>query len=165
MGLVLTTHCQTHGRYSPNDDLLEWTLRWLVACNVVGDVSGTLACDILIPLTYVKATWRVRLNAPQTSRNNYPTIPDMISTWHVDQTPLDSPINTNHRMTPETLFKELLPKYEAGFNLSIADLLGRGFATEFTVSARIPCLIWSRSDTRRREPMAVSRQWYRILHR
>lgn len=65
---------------------------------------------------------------------NFPTVEDMVAHWHVDQSPTGSPNNTAFRVTPENLFKQIVPKFEAGFNVSTVDMLGRGYAYEFVVS-------------------------------
>lgn len=79
----------------------------------------------------------------------------MIGHWHVAQSPLESKTNTKYRVTPENLFKEIVPKFEAGFNVSIADLLGRGFATEFVVCNRYFDRNCQKADVLRLGPMAA----------
>lgn len=64
---------------------------------------------------------------------DFPTIDDMVSHWAVDQG-LFVKKATAHRGTPEQLFEEIVPKFKAGFNVSISDMVGRGFAYEFVVS-------------------------------
>jgi lysophospholipase len=66
--------------------------------------------------------------------HNNPTIQDMVGYWHTNDSILSALKNTAHRATTETIFKQIVPKFEAGFNLSLLDLMGRGFGYEFVVS-------------------------------
>ncbi len=68
---------------------------------------------------------------------NFPTIPEMVANWHTDQLPLPS-VNLSHRFSTAELFKQIVPKFQAGFNVSVSELLGRGFAQEYVVSTIIP---------------------------
>lgn len=67
------------------------------------------------------------------STYNFPEIDDMVAHWYTPQEVLGSENNTAHRATVKTLFKEIYPKFAAGFNVSWSDLTGRGFAYEFVV--------------------------------
>lgn len=66
--------------------------------------------------------------------HNAPTVQDMITAWHVDL-PSEVDKNISYRGTPEQLFEQIVPKFEAGFNVSMMDFLGRSFAYEFVVNA------------------------------
>lgn len=62
---------------------------------------------------------------------NFPTIEQIIADWHVNQSDTHSEKNTRYGATPAELFKQIIPKHEAGFNVSIMDMLGRGLGYEF----------------------------------
>ena len=72
---------------------------------------------------------------------NFPEIDDMVSRWHANIAPGDAPNNTANRATPARIFKQLFARFEAGFNVSFADYLDRGFAYEFVVCR--DCIVWS----------------------
>lgn len=57
----------------------------------------------------------------------------MVDSWHLDQSPTDSPHNTKHRATAAKILEQLIPKFKAGFNVSFADYLGREISYEFVV--------------------------------
>ena len=64
---------------------------------------------------------------------NFPTIDEMVASWHTPQDALDAKKSTKYRGSSKSLFKEIYPKFEAGFNVSWSDFNGRGFAWEFVV--------------------------------
>jgi lysophospholipase len=70
------------------------------------------------------------------STNNFPTIDDVVASWHVDIDRLFGVTNdTNYAATTETLLKDVAAKAAAGFNVSAADFLGRGWSYEFVPGA------------------------------
>ncbi len=56
-----------------------------------------------------------------------------VALWATQQSTLNSPNNTAHRADAKTLFKEIYPKFAAGYNVSWSDFQGRGFSWEFVV--------------------------------
>lgn len=64
--------------------------------------------------------------------HNFPEIDDMVDSWHTPR-PLYAENNTAHRRTAQDYFKEIYPKFAAGFNVSWSDFQGRGFSYEFVV--------------------------------
>lgn len=69
--------------------------------------------------------------------NNFPEIDEMVASWHTPQSAVGSEKITVHRATVKDLFKEIYPKFAAGFNVSWSDLQGRGFSYEFVVRSYI----------------------------
>lgn len=67
--------------------------------------------------------------------NNFPTVDELVQSWHVDINRENATIDTKYAASPTTLFKDLAAKAKAGFNVSIADYLGRALAHEFIPGA------------------------------
>nr|POF02220.1 lysophospholipase 3 [Quercus suber] len=63
--------------------------------------------------------------------NDFPEIDDMVASWHLDEDPTFSPNTTKHRASVMTIFEQIYTKFEAGFNVSFADYLGRDLGYEF----------------------------------
>lgn len=68
------------------------------------------------------------------STYNFPTIPDMVGYWHVDESPFFANTTSAHRVPLKVAFEQLLPKFKAGYNISVVEMLGRAMAYEFAVS-------------------------------
>lgn len=75
--------------------------------------------------------------------HNNPTIQDMVGYWHTNDSATDAAKDTAHRATSATIFEQIVPKFEAGFNVSLMDYLGRGFAYEYVVSTLVSVYITS----------------------
>lgn len=63
--------------------------------------------------------------------HNYPSIDDLVTKWQVDINRFTATTDSEEAVTWQTYFDQITPKFEAGFNVSTADLLGRGFAYEY----------------------------------
>lgn len=61
--------------------------------------------------------------------NDFPPIDALIASWHP---------NTDYGPNATDLFEELVPKFEAGFNLSYIEFIGRSIGYEFLVRIRNP---------------------------
>lgn len=60
--------------------------------------------------------------------HNYPAIDDLVATWHVEINHFGATNDSEYAATSETYFEQIYPKAAAGFNVSVVDYLGRGFA-------------------------------------
>lgn len=67
--------------------------------------------------------------------NDFPTVDELVESWHVDINRENATTDTEYAASPTTLFKDLAAKAKAGFNVSIADYLGRALAHEFIPGA------------------------------
>lgn len=63
--------------------------------------------------------------------NDYAPISELVKSWHVDVSRMDSEEYTPWTAPLSSFFETIVPKAEAGYNVSAADLLGRLFAYEF----------------------------------
>lgn len=63
--------------------------------------------------------------------HNYPAIDDLVTTWHIEVNRFAATNDSEFAAMPATYFKEIYPKAEAGFNVSVSDFLGRGFGYQF----------------------------------
>lgn len=76
--------------------------------------------------------------------NNFPTIDDMVSSWVVELNRIVPPQLSDHTGNLSTYVQDMIPKFQAGFNVSFMEALGRSFAFEFVVRvARIEKFKWS----------------------
>lgn len=63
---------------------------------------------------------------------NFPTVNDMVADWHTDIDRLfNQPNNSIYAANATSLFADIAAKFEAGFDVSVSDYLGRGFGYEF----------------------------------
>lgn len=67
--------------------------------------------------------------------NNFPTVDELVQSWHADINRENATTDTKYAADPTTLFEDLGAKAKAGFNVSIADYLGRALAYEFIPGA------------------------------
>lgn len=63
--------------------------------------------------------------------HNYPAIDDLVKTWHVEIARFSATNDSEYAASPQTYFEQIYSKAEAGFNVSVADYLGRGFGYQF----------------------------------
>jgi lysophospholipase len=63
--------------------------------------------------------------------NNYASISDVAASWHIEISRFTAENYTDYAAPVDAYFEQVAEKYEAGFNISTADVLGRGFAYEF----------------------------------
>ena len=63
--------------------------------------------------------------------NNYAPISEIVKSWHVDVSRLSSGEYTPWTAPVSSFFETIIPKAEAGYNVSAADFFGRLFAYEF----------------------------------
>ncbi|KAG9793246.1 Lysophospholipase 1 [Exophiala dermatitidis] len=64
------------------------------------------------------------------STYNFPSINDLVANWHTD-IDRSTANNTVYAANTTSLFMDVAAKYEAGFNVSVPDYLGRSFSYEF----------------------------------
>ena len=63
---------------------------------------------------------------------NFPTADEIVQLWKPEINRLQGVnVSTAHAATPKDIFQDLVAKVEAGFNVSTADFLGRGYSYEF----------------------------------
>ena len=67
--------------------------------------------------------------------NDFPTVDELVKSWHVDINRENPTTDTEYAASPITLFKDLATKAKAGFNVSIADYLGRALIYELIPGA------------------------------
>jgi hypothetical protein len=67
--------------------------------------------------------------------NDFPEIDPMVSSWKMNVSRFSDGPSTPHAANLTLLFEQIVPKFEAGFNVSYVDMLGTSFAYEFLVSA------------------------------
>lgn len=63
--------------------------------------------------------------------NNYPAVNDLASLWKVNISRIGATNDSEYAATTKTMFKQLAPKFEAGFNVSAMDLVGRYIGYQF----------------------------------
>ena len=66
---------------------------------------------------------------------DFPTIDELVANWHVQINSLEATNTTAYAADPTTLVEQIAKKYEAGFNISFPDYLGRAVAYEFIPGA------------------------------
>lgn len=65
---------------------------------------------------------------------NYAPIAEMVSDWHVEIDRFEASSYSEYAAPVEAYFETIYEKMEAGFNVSVTDFLGRGFAYEYIPS-------------------------------
>lgn len=67
--------------------------------------------------------------------NNFPTADEIVDIWRPEISRLDVDDSTQYAANSSDIFLQLSEKAEAGFNISVADYLGRAWAYEFVPGA------------------------------
>ncbi|OJJ42657.1 hypothetical protein ASPZODRAFT_124987 [Penicilliopsis zonata CBS 506.65] len=63
--------------------------------------------------------------------HDYAPIREMVSDWHVEIDRFEATTYSEYAAPVEGYFESIYEKWEAGFNISVTDFLGRGFAYEY----------------------------------
>lgn len=66
---------------------------------------------------------------------DYPAVDDLGASWKVNVNRISATNDSQSAATITTMFKQLVPKFEAGFNVSAMDLIGRIIGYEFVPGA------------------------------
>ncbi|EXJ89618.1 hypothetical protein A1O3_02685 [Capronia epimyces CBS 606.96] len=115
---------------------------WLSAMTAIGilrafdsrfpDAITQKTGGLLQSLTYITGLSGGAWPGMSLSTYNFPTINDLVADWHTDiDRVFNPPNNSVYAANDSELFLDVAAKYKAGFNVSVADFLGRAYSYEF----------------------------------
>lgn len=90
---------------------------------------------LLQSLTYIAGLSGGSFPTSSYPLNNYPSIDEMVASWHVDISRFDADDYSEYAAPFSAYLEQVAPKFAAGFNLSADDLLARAWVYEFVPGA------------------------------
>lgn len=86
---------------------------------------------LLQSLTYIAGLSGGSFPTTSYPLSNYPSIDEMVASWQVNVDRFSGDPGTENSVPVGDYFTQIVPKFEAGFNISAVDFLARGWAYEF----------------------------------
>ena len=90
---------------------------------------------LLQSLTYLSGISGGSWPVMSLAQYNFPSIDDLVKNWHPSLNTLNLTTGTEHTASAESVFKDLAAKAKAGFDVSMADFLGRTIGYQFIPGA------------------------------